>query len=46
MQEVLVYDGVTTSAFDALDRQKLSFQSCYIHVLMVCGRNPFNVILY
>ena len=36
MQEVLVYDGVTTSAFDGLDRQKLSFQGCYIHVLMVC----------
>lgn len=38
MQEVLVYDGVTASAIDALDRQTLSFQSCYIHILTVCGR--------
>ena len=38
MQEVLVYEGVTTSAINTLDRQKLSFQGCYIHILMVCGR--------
>jgi len=46
MQEVLVYDGVTTGAFDALNRQKLSFQGCYIHILMVCGRqSPFSTCI-
>ena len=43
MQEVLVYDGVTVSAFGALDRQKVPFQSCYIHILMVCGCNSLNL---
>lgn len=37
MQEVLAYGGVATAAFDAMDGQTLSFQGCYIHVLMVCG---------
>ena len=46
MQEVLVYDGVTTSAFDALDRQKVSFQSCYMHALMVCGRQSLFLTQY